>query len=102
MSKRSILFLLSALLPLFALAQEPPASWPSPNALTMQVLMSQRPAHIPEAQWAEMVLKPVHASLYPIRITQAMLDTIDARQLDMRYQYIMMREELPPALVHKE
>ena len=39
-----------------------------------------------------MMLQPVNASLYPIRITQALLDTIDATQLDMRYQYIMVQE----------
>lgn len=40
-----------------------------------------------------MVLSPVHASLYPIRITQAMLDTMDARQLDLRYQYVMEEKQ---------
>lgn len=63
----------------------------APNALTMQVIMAQRPASIPEAQWRKMMLDPVNASLYPIRITQAMLDTIDARQLDLRYRYMMVR-----------
>ena len=37
-----------------------------------------------------MMLKPVNYSLYPIRITQAMLDTIDATHLDRRYQCIMI------------
>lgn len=62
-----------------------------PNALTMQVIMSQRPASVPEDQWRKMMLDPVNASLYPIRITQAMLDTIDATQLDLRYRYMMVR-----------
>ena len=62
-----------------------------PNALTIQVIMSQRPASMPEAQWRKMMLDPVNASLYPIRITQGMLDTIDAAQLDLRYRYMMVR-----------
>ncbi len=63
----------------------------APNALTMQVIMAQRPASIPEIQWRKLMLDPVNASLYPIRITQAMLDTIDATQLDLRYRYMMVR-----------
>ena len=90
MSKR-VLFLLFLAVPVFARAQEPATApaWPAPNALTMQLLLQQRPADIPAEQWQRMVLSPVHASLYPIRISQAMLDTIDARQLDLRYQYLM-------------
>jgi hypothetical protein len=30
------------------------------------------------------------ASLIPIRITQAMLDTIDGKLLDLRYQYVLV------------
>ena len=63
-----------------------------PNALTMQVIMAQRPAQIAPSQWKEIMLKPVNYSLYPIKITQGLLDTIDATQLDMRYQYIMVQE----------
>ena len=89
MSTRAILFAL-LFAPAFALAQQP-ASKP-PNALTMQLIMAQRPAHIPAEEWQAMMLKPVNYSLYPIRVTQAMLDTIDATQLDRRYQYIMVKE----------
>ncbi len=70
--------------------KEPVRSHP-PNALTMQVLMSQRPASIPEEQWRKMMLDPVNASLYPIRITQAMLDTLDGSKLDPRYRYELVR-----------
>ncbi len=78
------------LLPFAALAQErsTPEREP-PNALTMQVIMAQRPERFTDEQWAKMMLDPVNISLYPIRITQAMLDTLDATLLDMRYQYVM-------------
>jgi hypothetical protein len=55
------------------------------------VVMAQRPASISEEKWRAMMLNPVGASLIPIRITQAMLDTIDGRQLDLRYQYVLVR-----------
>ena len=63
-----------------------------PNALTMQVIMAQRPAQIAPSQWKEIMIKPVNYSLYPIKITQGLLDTIDATQLDMRDQYIIVQE----------
>ncbi|MBK6474220.1 MAG: hypothetical protein IPI00_08725 [Flavobacteriales bacterium] len=93
MSKRYYLLLMLAL-PILASAQSPSTAraWPAPNALTMHVIIQQRPATIPAEQWKAMMLQPVNASLYPIRITQALLDTIDATQLDMRYQYIMVQE----------
>ncbi len=87
---RQLLFIMF-LLPMAAVAQE--RSRPereAPNELTMQVIMSQRPERFTEEQWAKMMLDPVNIGLYPIRITQAMLDTIDARQLDRRYQYVMV------------
>ena len=90
MSTRNIILVL-LLAPLFALAQQPATP---PNALTMQLVMAQRPAHISAEQWQAMMLKPVNYSLCPIRITQAMLDTIDATQLDRCYQYIMVKEPL--------
>ncbi len=101
MSTRIVLFL-ALLLPVFASGQSPATAWPAPNALTMQVLMAQRPAHIPEVQWQAMVLQPTHAGLYPIRITQALLDTIDATQLDRRYQCIMVRDEPRPPVQPKQ
>jgi len=59
----------------------------------MQVIMAQKPAGITEDQWRKMMLEPVNATLYPIRITQAMLDTLDATQLDLRYRYVMVPEQ---------
>ncbi|HQX31830.1 MAG: hypothetical protein IPH21_18450 [Flavobacteriales bacterium] len=63
-----------------------------PNALTLQVLMTQCPKGMPELQWKEIMQNPVNASLYPIHVTHALLDTIDASQLDPRHQYVMVEE----------
>ena len=63
----------------------------APNALTMQVIMAQKHTGISDEQWLKMMLEPVNATLYPIRLTQAMLDTLDATQLDARYRYELVR-----------
>jgi len=47
---------------------------------------------MPEADWLKLMAQPVNTSLYPLRITQAMLDTLDATKLDLRYQYILVQE----------
>lgn len=94
MRKRNT-FLAVALLPIMALAQGPgskPVQEPKPiNAPTLAVLLANRPAHIDVAKWLEMMQQPVHRRLYPLRVTQAMLDTLDAGQLDRRFQYILVR-----------
>jgi len=97
MSTRTILFFL-LLVPVFALAQvqtPPPAPF---NAPTMAVLLANRPAHdlsrlggIEQTKWLEMMEQPVNRSLYPLRVTQAMLDTLDGTLLDRRFNYIMGR-----------
>ena len=87
MSKRLFLFVV-VLVPLFALAQGPAAT--PFNAPTLAVLLANRPTHIAQEQWLSMMTQPVNRSLYPLRVTQAMLDTIDATQLDRRYQYVMV------------
>ena len=92
MSYRAFLLLL-ALVPLFALAQQPqqPSATPPFNAPTLAVLLANRPAHIEQATWLAMMEKPVNRSLYPLRITQATLDTLGATLLDRRFNYIMGR-----------
>jgi len=109
MSTRAFLLVL-LLAPLFALAQvspqkhdadassrlenmkqtPPPATAPF-NAPTLAVLLANRPAHIEQAKWLEMMILPVNRSLYPLRITQAALDTLDGSALDRRFSYIMGR-----------
>jgi len=46
---------------------------------------------MPEADWLRLMEKPENATLYPLRITQAMLDTLDARELDLRYRYVLVK-----------
>lgn len=88
MSKCVLTFLLLGL-PLIGVAQQPHRPF---NVPTLSVLLLNRPAHIAKDEWLEMMEKPVNRSLYPLYITQAMLDTLDGRQLDMRFQYVMVRE----------
>jgi len=94
MSKH-LLFAFLLALPCGVLAQAPaqPSATAPVNAPTLAVLLANRPAHIEQAKWLEMMDKPVNRTLYPLRITQAMLDTIDAAQLDRRYQYIMVQQD---------
>jgi hypothetical protein len=87
-----LLFLLLLALPGAAWAQMPSAQAERPyNAPTRAVLLANRPAQIEEAKWLAMMQDPVNHSLYPLRITQATLDTLDGRLLDPRFQYIMVR-----------
>ncbi|MCC6576815.1 MAG: hypothetical protein IT228_05680 [Flavobacteriales bacterium] len=95
MSTRSFLFAL-VLFPLMAMGQKPasptarePDNTPTLNATTRAVLLVNRPAHFTEAEWLRMMEQPLNRSLYPLRIDQAMLDTLDARMLDRRFQYIL-------------
>lgn len=82
--------LLVVLLPLLAMAQGPASTAPF-NAPTLVVLLANKPTHIEEAKWLEMMQQPVNRSLYPLRVTQAMLDTLDGTLLDRRFQYVMAR-----------
>ena len=101
MKYRKLISLL-ALLPVLALAQVPATS-PSPrekgpggeapNAETRAVLLANCPKGMPKADWLKLMANPENATLYPLRITQAMLDTLDATQLDLRYQYLLIQNE---------
>jgi len=91
------LFMLALISPLMFFAQDPakrPKSLAEepPNKLTMQVLMAQCPKGITEAQWKDMLLVPTTPVLFPIRVTRALLDTLDGRELDLRWQYVFVRE----------
>jgi hypothetical protein len=63
----------------------------SENSATRAVLLANCPKAMAEADWLRLMAKPVNRSLYPLRITQAMLDTLDASKLDPGYQYVMVR-----------
>ena len=89
MSKRHTLCL-ALLLPLFAQAQQPaPVVY---NAPTQAVILANKPERFTKAEWLRMLENPVNRSLYPLQVTQAMLDTLDATQLDRRFQYVMVGE----------
>ena len=92
MNIRTFLFVL-VLFPATAWAQtaaSEPIQEPKPiNAATRAVLLANRPERFTEEQWLEMMQKPANRSLYPLRIAPAMLDTLDATQLDIRYRYQM-------------
>ncbi len=93
MSKH-LLFTLLLALPCAALAQTPPqhpATSAPFNAPTLAVLLANKPERFTEAQWLAMMQDPVNRSLHPLRVTQAMLDTLDGRLLDRRFNYIMGR-----------
>ena len=96
MNMRSISFLL-LLCPVMAMAQSPtdPSAGnlkakPELNATTRTVLLANRPPQFAEAEWLKMMERPVNRSLHPVRISQAMLDTVDAKALDPRFQYEMI------------
>jgi hypothetical protein len=94
MNMRAILLLL-ALVPFLAVAQGPASrsATEGPNAATRAVLLANCPRDMPPADWLKLMSDPVNASLYPIRLSQAMLDTMDATQLDPRYQYVLVPDE---------
>ena len=86
--KYGAIFFVLLLVPLFAAAQ---TTVPI-NAPTQAVLLANRPAHFATDEWLRMMELPVNRSFYPLHITQAMLDTVDGRLLDRRFQYVMVRE----------
>jgi hypothetical protein len=94
MSKRHTLCL-ALLLPLLAQAQQPPPV--VHNAPTLAVILANKPDRFTKAEWLRMMEKPVNRSLYPLQVTQAMLDTLDILTLDPRYQYLMTTTIKPEA-----
>lgn len=64
------------------------------NATTLAVLLANRPKGMPEAEWLQLMAKPENATLFPLRVTQAMLDTLDGREMDLRYRYVLVEQEI--------
>ena len=60
------------------------------NATTLAVLLANCPKGMPKADWLKLMANPENATLYPLRITQAMLDTLDGREMDLRYRYVLV------------
>jgi len=84
------LFILTATLFASALMAQSPKEPLKP--LTLQLLMAQRPPTISVHDWQKVIANPASATLYPIQLSQAMLDTLDATALDIRWQYVMVEE----------
>jgi hypothetical protein len=55
------------------------------------VLLANCPKGMAEADWLKLMESPENRTLYPLRITQGMLDTLDMRQLDPGFYYMMAR-----------
>ncbi|MFZ1695169.1 MAG: hypothetical protein WAT74_18380 [Flavobacteriales bacterium] len=100
MSLRAILLSLS-LLPLCALgqtsqqSQQPriPAINTPLNATTLAVLRANQPKSISWEEWMRIMQSPDGPTLYPLRVTQAMLDTLDGREMDLRFRYMMVKDK---------
>lgn len=99
------LHFLFALVPLGAFAQalqQPSIPEPLPppsvhldggaplNATTLAVLRANQPKNMSWEEWLRIMRGPDGATLYPLRVTQAMLDTLDGREMDplFRYQFV--------------
>lgn len=61
-----------------------------PNATTLAVLLANRPQDLTEEEWLRMMCNPVNIPLFPLRVTRAMLDTLDGREMDLRYRYMLV------------
>ncbi|MCB0767979.1 MAG: hypothetical protein KDB95_12290 [Flavobacteriales bacterium] len=73
---------------------KPPTTNNQPlNPTTLAVVLANKPERFTQEEWLHMMEKPVHRSLYPLFVTQAMLDTLDATQLDRRFQYQIERTQ---------
>ncbi|HPF91421.1 MAG TPA: hypothetical protein PLL57_12240 [Flavobacteriales bacterium] len=71
---------------------KPPTTNNAPlNPTTLAVILANKPERFTEVEWLRMLERPVNRSLYPLQVTQAMLDTLDATQLDRRFQYQMVK-----------
>ena len=103
-SHRRLVLLLAAftLAPCLALAQsdavprsdqpttKPPTTNNAPlNPTTLAVILANKPERFTEVEWLRMLERPVARSVYPLKVTQAMLDTLDATELDRRFTYMM-------------
>jgi hypothetical protein len=58
----------------------------------LAVLHANRPKGMTEAEWLKMMQEPVNRALFPLRVTQGMLDTLDGRKLDLRFRYVLIGE----------
>lgn len=62
------------------------------NTTTLAVLLANCPKDMPEDEWLKMMQEPVNQALFPLRVTQGMLDTLDGREMDLRFRYVLVGE----------
>lgn len=55
---------------------------------TLTVLLANCPKSMSATEWLRMMEVPANRSLFPLRITQGMLDTLPVKELDLRFQYV--------------
>ncbi|MFZ1694319.1 MAG: hypothetical protein WAT74_14060 [Flavobacteriales bacterium] len=98
MSLRALFFVL-AMLPLWLWGQSPLSAsaerqqqTDSLNATTLAVLRANQPKHMSWEEWLRNMQEPANHHLYPLRVTPAMLDTLDGRLMDLRFRYMMVKE----------
>jgi hypothetical protein len=60
------------------------------TAAMRAVLLANRPKGMAEAEWLKLMEIPANRTLFPLRVTQGMLDTLDARELDLRFSYVLV------------
>lgn len=60
------------------------------NATTLAVLRANCPKGMNEAEWLKLMEIPANRTLFPLRVTQGMLDTLDAKKLDLGYSYVLV------------
>ncbi|HRP81052.1 MAG TPA: hypothetical protein PLY76_04060 [Flavobacteriales bacterium] len=58
------------------------------NATTLTVLLANCPKSMSATEWLRMMEVPANRALFPLRITQGMLDTLPVKELDLRFQYV--------------
>lgn len=102
MRTHTLIFLLG-LLPLGAMAQAPaqeldPSSsiaqdGEGVNATTLAVLRANCPKDMAEAEWLKLMEIPANRVAFPLRITPGMLDTLDGREMDLRFQYLFIPDQ---------
>ena len=63
------------------------------NATTLAVLRANCPKGMAEAEWMKLMEIPANRVAFPLRITQGMLDTLDGREMDLRFQYLFIPDQ---------
>lgn len=63
------------------------------SATTLAVLRANCPKGMAEAEWLKLMEQPANRTAFPLRVTQGMLDTLDGREMDLRFQYLFIPDQ---------